>query len=246
MLKRLATCSRAVVVHNPGAATLVRQHAPQAEVVTIPHLFAPPPPVDPAEVEGFRRDLNIPPESYVFGVFGFLRESKRLLPVLQAFRQLWEADPRVVLLVAGDFVSADLERACGPLLAHPGVRRLPYLSERRFWVAACAIDACINLRVPPAGETSGIAVRMMGIGKPVLLTESPENCAFPAGTYLPVPPGVAESSVLFDYMGILALSRAIGGEIGRMASDHIGLNHSVERISGMYWNLLCTNVASSS
>ena len=39
MLKRIATVSRVVVVHNPAAAAVVRKHAPDARVVEIPHLF---------------------------------------------------------------------------------------------------------------------------------------------------------------------------------------------------------------
>ena len=77
-----------------------------------------------------------------------------------------------MLLVAGQFASTDLERAVEPLLRAPGIVRLPYLEEREFWLAASAVDACINLRDPAAGETSGIAIRLMGIGKPVLLTDA--------------------------------------------------------------------------
>ncbi|MCS7316202.1 MAG: hypothetical protein NZ554_12070, partial [Bryobacteraceae bacterium] len=36
MLRRIAEVSRAVVVHNPAAARMVREHAPQARVVEIP------------------------------------------------------------------------------------------------------------------------------------------------------------------------------------------------------------------
>jgi hypothetical protein len=104
------------------------------------------------------------------------------------------------------------------------------------------VDACINLRIPSAGETSGIAIRMMGLGKPILLTDSPENMTFPKGSFLPVPSGVAERATLLDYICILPSSRVLSGEIGRMASDHIGREHSITRVSGMYWNLLCANV----
>ena len=65
--------------------------------------------------------------------------------------------------------------------------RLPYLAESEFWLAARAVDACINLRYPAAGESSGIAVRMMGIGKPVLLTEGLESAAFPGRRLRPDP-----------------------------------------------------------
>ena len=108
------------------------------------------------------------------------------------------------------------------------------------------MDACVNLRVPAAGETSGIAIRLMGIGKPVLLTESLDNSGFPAGGFLPVPAGVAENSALFDYMGILALDRAMSREIGRVAAEHIGRVHGLGRIAEVYWELLCKNAVSLS
>jgi hypothetical protein len=108
------------------------------------------------------------------------------------------------------------------------------------------VDACINLRAPAAGETSGIAIRLMGIAKPVLLSETRESAGFPAGIFLPVPPGVAESAALFDYMVILSQDRGLSREIGRMAAEHIGREHSLARISRMYWDLLCKNAVSPS
>ena len=242
MLKRLASCSRAIIVHNPGAADLVRQHVPEARIAIIPHIYDPPPVIDPASSLEFRHALGIPPDAYLFGVFGFLRESKRLFQVLEVFANAQSANPRIALLIAGEFVSTDLLRACRELLASPQIYRAPYLSGPDFAIAASAVDACINLRIPSAGETSGIAIRMMGLGKPILLTDSPENMTFPKGSFLPVPSGVAERATLLDYICILPSSRVLSGEIGRMASDHIGREHSITRVSGMYWNLLCANV----
>jgi hypothetical protein len=246
MLRRIAERSRAIVVHNPGAAALVRQHAPGAEIVTIPHLFEAPHGVDPASALEFRLAHGIPTDSYLFGIFGFLRESKRLLQLLEVFTAVREVNPRVSLLVAGDIISSDLERACGPLLRAPGVFRVPYLPERDFWTAASAIDACVNLRVPPAGETSGIAIRMMGIGKPVILTDSAENAEFPKGTFLPIPSGVAERATLFDYICILARDPVLSLELGRTASAHIRGEHAIARVSDLYWDLLCKHAVCSS
>jgi glycosyltransferase involved in cell wall biosynthesis len=244
MLKRIASRSRAVVVHNPGAAAMVRKHWAQAKIAVIPHLFDPPPPMDAGSAIEFRRSLGIPLYSYLFGVFGYLRESKRLLQVLEVFAQLRSADSHVALLVAGDIISTDLERACRPLFSNPGVYQVPFLAEREFWKAAYAVDACINLRVPAAGETSGIAIRMMGISKPVLLTEGPENSGFPKGAFCPVAQGVAERATLFDYMGILSHNGILSSEIGRLAAGHVAREHAIGRVSELYWNVLCTNAGS--
>jgi glycosyltransferase involved in cell wall biosynthesis len=239
MLKRIAERARAVVVHNLAAARMVRQHAPDAQVVEIPHLFAPP--ALPAGWEIIRRraDLGVPPHACLFGVFGYLRESKRLWGVLRAFRRLRSLWPDAHLLVAGPFVSRDLERAAGPLLDAAGILRLPYLAEHDFWRAALAVDACINLRYPAAGETSGIAIRLMGIGKPVLLTEGEENSRYPSDACLRIAAGPAEEEALFSHVFLLATRKEYAREIGARASSYIAERHQASRIGRLYWNALC-------
>jgi len=231
MLKRIAGRSRAIVVHNAAAAALVRQHAPGARVVEIPHLFR-----GPAATAGglqFRRRHGIPGNAFLFGMFGYLRESKRVMTVLRAFARV----PKAALLIAGEFVSTDLARAASPLLAAPRVVRLPY--QRDFWSAARAVDACINLRYPGAGETSGITVRAMGLGKPVLLTAAPENGAYPELACLRVEPGHAEEHSLWAHMILLTSVAAAAGEIGRRAAEHIAARHSLESVAAQYWSTLC-------
>ena len=200
MLRRIAERSLAVVVHNPAAAQMVRRHAPRAAVIEIPHLFAPPYGLSAAGTLRRRARLGIPPGRFVFGIFGFLRESKRLMQVLRAFERLPGGS---ILLVAGDFVSSDLERAAAPLLRAPGIVRAGYAPERDFWQLASVVDACINLRYPAAGETSGITLRLMGIGKPVLLTATAENERFPETACLRIDPGPAECDMLAHYMMFL-------------------------------------------
>jgi len=239
MLKRIAERAHAVVVHNPAAARMVRQHAPGAAVVEIPHLFAPPELPPGWEVIRMRQSLGVPTHAFLFGVFGYLRESKRLFAVLRAFHRLRQTQPDSRLLIAGTFVSSDLARAAAPLLSAPGILRLPYLAERDFWRAALAVDACINLRYPAAGETSGIAIRLMGVGKPVLLTDGEENSRYPAAACLRIEPGVAEEDSLWHNMFLLTSMKECAGEIGLRASGHIVERHRAVQIAEQYWDTLC-------
>ena len=239
MLKRIAESARAVIVHNPGAARIVKAHAPNTPVVEIPHLFEPPDPRSAAEVAEYRRRLGFANGVYVFGVFGYIRETKRLIPILQTFAAIREENPHLGLLVAGAFASAELERAADLWLAEPGVTRLPFLATRDFWGAAAAVNAGINLRFPTAGETSGIGIRLMGIGKPVLLTDSEENARFPEDACLRIPIGLAERDSLRRHMLLLPSIQGVSGEIGRRAADHIRTQHSLEPIARLYWDTLC-------
>ena len=249
MLRRIAESARAVVVHNPAAARLVREHAPHSRVIELPHLALGPASDAPSEAEilRYRQRLGVAPTDFLFGVFGYLRESKRLMSVLEAFArvrsEIRREIPRAALLVAGRFVSSDLERAAGPLLSAPGVFRLPYLSEREFWLAAGAVDACINLRHPAAGETSGISIRFLGLAKPLLLTEGEETARLPEDACLRILAGPWEAESLRQHMILLTSMFGLARAIGQRGADHLHAHHAVEDISRRYWELICESCA---
>ena len=236
MLKRIATASRAIVVHNPAAAALVQKHAPQTPVVEIPHLFEPPDLPSPDETRRFRESLGIGAETLLIGTFGHQRETKRLSVLLRAFQRAGRIDAR--LLVSGDFVSGALESAVAPLLDHPRMLRTGYLPEAEMWRYAAATDLCINLRYPSAAETSGIAVRMMGIGKPVVFTASESLDRIPENACLRVPVGSDEEEMLAGYIAWLAANRSAAVEIGNRASAHTREHHAPEKVAREYWRAL--------
>lgn len=239
MLRRVCECSRAVIVHNPAAARMVREHAPAARVYEIPHLFVPPPALPAAAATRWRERHGIAPKTCLFGVLGHLRETKRLHSTLGAFERARAAGADAALLIAGGFASSDLERALAPALARPGIVRKPHAPEGEFHLMMSAVDACINLRYPSAGETSGIAIRMMGIGKPVILTADEAVSRFPEGACLRVDAGPAEGEMLAEYMSLLAASPATRAEIGRRAAEHIASRHALERVARSYSEVLC-------
>lgn len=238
MLRRVAESATAVVVHNPSAAEAVRRHAPDAAVVEIPHLFVRPDLPAAVDVFRMRERLRVEPGTYLFGVFGHLRESKRIQTILRVFRGLRNERLAIALLLAGDFVSPDLERALGPALAELGVIHVGHTAEREFWELACAVDACINLRYPGAGETSGIAMRLMGVGKPVIVTAGLETSRFPEAACLRVDTGPAESEMLETWMRWLRASPDSGREIGRRAAAHIAAHHAPEMVAQAFLAVL--------
>ena len=241
MLRRIAERSLAVVVHNPAAAAAVKEHAPAARIAEIPHLFAAPTLPEVAATLRYRQQLGVEPGVFLFGVFGYLRESKRLVAGLEAFRELHRQTPATALLVAGEFVSTDLERAVEPMLREAGVLRLPFLGDREFWLAASALDACINLRYPTAGESSGIAVRMMGIGKPVFLTEGLEIASIPEDACVRIPAGIAERDSLLHHMILLTSIPRVSGALGLRGAAHVATCHGVKQVGKQYWDLLCAS-----
>ncbi len=238
MLKRVLERSRAVIVHNPGAEAIAKEHGAKS-VHQVPHFFESLNQPDAADAALFRDRIGVPAGTVLFGIFGYLRETKRVLPSLRAFNRLHAERPGTALLLAGEVVSKDLARLLNSESKHPGTIRLPRLSARDLAIASRAVDCCVNLRYPAAGETSGIAIRMMGAGKPVILTDNAENSAIPPSACLRVSPGVAEAAELLDHMILVSEFPAIADGIGAEARRHIREHHSLAVAARKYYEVMC-------
>lgn len=234
LLKRVIAASQGVIVHNPGAAAIAREHGAE-RVAVIPHFYQPPmEPIHAVEAAEFRRQLGIEQGATVFGIFGYLRETKRVIPSLASFFRVHRAHPETALLLAGEAVSPDLARLLRSEANHPAVRRTGHLTDRQLEVAMAATDCCINLRYPAAGESSGIAIRMMGAGKPVILSDLPENAEFPDAAALRVKPGLSEAAELFAEMELMAQHPRIRRQMGEVAERHIREFHDLGVVARQY------------
>ncbi len=238
MLRRIVEAARAVIVHNPGAAAFAREHGAR-RIVTIPHFHdLQNEPIHPVETFDYRRSINVTPGTILFGMFGYLRETKRVMPCLTSFRKLNAARPDTALLIAGDAVSPDLDRLLQTEAVHPAIRRVGHLTEQDLRLATAAIDCCLNLRYPAAGETSGVAIRMMGAGKPVIVSDVPESADFPETAVLRVTPGPSESAELLAQMALIADYPDVRRQIGGRAAQHIRAHLSLETLVGLYRSAL--------
>ena len=225
MLRRIAESARLTIVHNAAAKAQVEAHAPGARVEIVPHLFEAPRDHYYREIDEYRQQvLGVERDVCLFAVLGYLRESKRLDTILTVFESLKKQGLAVRLLVQGSFAGTELERAMENRIE----LRRPYLEEAEWWMQAHAIDVGINLRWPLAGESSGIATRLMGIGKPVVMTRSRETEDIPEAAAIKVDPGLAEREQLEHYVAWLALNAEGRRAVGRHAAIHTKQFHRVE------------------
>jgi len=243
MLRRIAERSIAVIVHNPGAAAMAQAHGAE-RIFTIPHFFeSDQANIDTSETMRFRDRVGIDPGATLFGIFGFLRETKRIPACIAAFRRLHAPRPRTALLLAGDVISGDLERWLRTEAMHPAIHRTAHLSDAELRLAQAAVDCGLNLRYPAAGETSGIAIQLMGTGKPVIGMDNAENAGFPETAMFRVRPGVAESAELFDHMILATECPEVARAVGEQAREHIRKCHGLEQVAQKYWEVLCAVIS---
>ena len=96
------------------------------------------------------------------------------------------------------------------------------------------VQTCALPIYPPAGETSGIAIRLMGIGKPVILSTGLETSNFPDGTCVRVETGVGEEDMLADVLLWLSRHRRDSRAIGLRASEYIMRVHALDVVAELY------------
>ena len=238
MLRRVAERSLAVIVHNDGAAEMVRREAPGARIEVIPHLPLPSAPVDMVNIERWRAKNGVRPSQTLFGVMGYLRESKRVMPVLRVFMRLRAMRDDVWLLLAGQVGSSDLDRAIEPFLGGPGILSEAHLPEAAFQMRAAACDVGVNLRYPGGGESSGMTARWLGIGRPVIVSDTPENAALPAAGCPRVATGASEEDSLAAVMIWLADSAVRRRECGRAGRQWAEREMQLPAIAEHYWRVL--------
>lgn len=224
MLRRIVERSLAVVVHNAEAARRVGEKAR-----IIPHYFKPPALPEGYAVERWRAEQGLRPATTMFAMFGYLRESKRVMPVLRTFSKLRSQRSDVALLLAGEIGSTDLARAVEPWTGQ--VIRHAFMTVPEFWLLASASDVIVNLRYPSSGETSGIALRMMGIGKPVITSDE---------TGIASLSGLGEEEGLLATMMLLADRPAQTREAGIAMRSRVMKENSLPAIGEQYWRVIAS------
>jgi glycosyltransferase involved in cell wall biosynthesis len=243
LLRRVAEASRAVIVHNAKAARLAREALHKSTrkipVIEIPHYVDTPEFPPPDEIVAKRAELGIPADTTVIACFGYMRPPKRLHSLFEAFSRI---DAPCRLLVVGEFVSPGYEASLSELFKDPRVIRLPYVPEEEFRLLAALTDICVNLRYPSVGETSGMAMKLMALGKPVLVTGGEEYARVPELAVVRIDSGEAEVEMLAHYLYALARDGEMRALIGGNAAAYVREHHSLERVAAAYLEVI-RNVA---
>jgi glycosyltransferase involved in cell wall biosynthesis len=183
---RLIDASLGVVVHSEAAAAIVRQVRPEAPVTVIPHLVAPPPRLSRARA---RQALGLPAEPLLIGVFGLVTPAKQLDAVVLALNDLADQLPDWRLVVVGEdggALAAALEQATA--VVRPRILMLGRLPWPDFRRALAAVDLVVALRWPTLGETSGVALRALAAGTPLIASATGAFRELPVDAVTLIPP----------------------------------------------------------
>ena len=227
---RILDSATGVIVHSQAVEDALRDRGFGGPIYRIP---MPAWPELQVEVDEVLRDRSGP----VFGAFGHLNSAKRVPQLVRAFERALEREPTARLLLVGSpsealDVEAPIERM---LAAHPGsVIRIPYVAEQRLWNLIAGCDVCICLRYPTMGETSGIAIRALSAGRPLIVSDVGWFAELPSSVAVRVAPDDDEIEELAAAMVALARDPA---RREAMSAAALGLARgelSLERVVELY------------
>lgn len=237
LFERAVDRALGLIVHSEATRRRVLASRPEARVEVVPHhlsLAELPHELDPASA---RRALGVPEGAFTVASFGFMTPEKRLGVALRAFARLRATRPEAVFLVAGEIAPGlDLSREL--LEAGDGVRLLGRVELPRFLAAMQACDVAVNLRHPTGGETSGTVIRLLGLGKPVVVSRQGSFDELPDGCCVKVEVDEAEEELLAAVLERLAADSGLRQAMGENARRHLAAHHTLEGSAAAYAGVL--------
>ncbi|HNT74060.1 MAG TPA: glycosyltransferase [Anaerolineae bacterium] len=237
MDKTLLRASRAVVYHSYYALRDAQQRLPNVSAFYIP-LFSATPPDTFSAAECKRRvceRLCLPLETILVGTFGVMARKKRVDELIHAVSLLRRFYPQLALLIVGDVSSYNPVREA---------QRTGYSTERIFITGEVtmadfmtylqAVDIGAVLRYPTLEETSAIISRLMGLGKPLIISDIPQFRELPDECCWKVPVNNSEVEVLALYLAELIENSELRAAMGYNALLYARTYMSPEYVTNLY------------
>lgn len=167
----------------------------------------------------------------VIACLGHLNFAKRIPELLEAFERLRDRFPAALLVLAGSAApglrldEADLGN---------GVIRLDYQNEAALWQLLADCDISVSLRWPTMGETSGMAIRALSLGKPLVVSDAAWFSELPDSVAVKVPVDEFEVATLAASLERLAEDDGLRERMGAAAAEYARSEHDLGRVADLY------------
>jgi glycosyltransferase involved in cell wall biosynthesis len=204
-----------------------------------PHHYSPPPPLPASTPREARRILGLDESEFLVASFGLVSPAKRVDRALRGFRLLLRDWPNARFLVVGEvqksYPLAELAEArdLGDRLVVTGREPMD-----RFYLYMLAADVVVNLRFPSTGELSGTLIRTLGMGKPVLVSNTGPFVEFPEETVARIDLGPPEVPEIARVLLWLARNPRLREAMGRFAREHVEAHYKLEDEAAAYAGFL--------
>jgi len=237
LFESIVDASQGVIVHNRTARDRILASRPDAAVEVVPHLLLHDSSVDPlppAERAALKEQLGMPESAFVVASFGLMSEAKRLEVALAAFAGLRQQVPDARLYLVGDAspfpgLNGLLQGELGRGVVVTGRQDL-----ESFVAYMQVVDVAVNLRYPSGGETSGTALRLLGLGQTVVVSTVGWLAEIPDDAVVKVPVDDREEQTLLAALSTLAEEPELARRLGANARRWALSRHAPDLVADLY------------
>lgn len=234
--ERAMRASLAVIVHSEFGVRLVQHCAPGVPVVRVPMGI---PYVEEPDRAAARAALGLPQDSFVVASLGEASPHKRIEEALEGFADVARNHSKALYVIVGNVAPGmDFLGLAERLGIRDQVLVTGHVSREAFQNYLAAMDVCMNLRYPTAGETSATALRAMALGKPVLVSDIGANQEFPDAVCGKLPVFDGEQEAIAAALRRLVEEPDWREQMGRAAREFVLTEHTLEAAAAGYMGIV--------
>ncbi|MCG2795338.1 MAG: glycosyltransferase family 4 protein, partial [Actinomycetia bacterium] len=235
MVDRLIDSSLGIIVHSEFARRKVLEVNARAKVRRIPMHYPPPPTDRMRSPELVREILGFSRDDFIVGCHGYMTASKRIDVLLKALASLNGHGQKIKLLLVGKMLpGCQALHLIEDLGLDENVLVTGFVDTRTFREYLNVPDAFVALRHPSAGETSASVMKMMGVGRPVVVSDHYAFSEMPDDCCLKITTGAEEEDELTEALLRLIKDPAERMSLGEAARKHVLVNHDIQNTARKY------------
>lgn len=235
--KHLVDIADAVIVHSDYAKQFLYGIGYTKPITTI-YLHADEIVSDYVEMKQKAKDkLGFLQTAYIMGAFGFATGNKRIQQILLALNQYKiQTSHSFKFCIVGEVRGLDLKDMIQKLNLQDNVIITGFVDLETFKLYMEACDFCFNLRYPTQGESSASLHRMLGMGKPVFVTDIGSFQEYPDDSVIKIKPDENEIENIVKNLVILSKDSNIANSYSRCAIRFCMQNCDIRVNAQKYYN----------
>jgi glycosyltransferase involved in cell wall biosynthesis len=223
--KILIDASLMTAVHSPYVKELIKRENPSARVAIVTMGV---PEIKPGKSRAgeLRKKHQLHPDDIILASFGAITPEKRIIPIMKVLQKLVAQHENIKYLLVGNrSEDLDIDQLVRDLKLEDKVIITGFVEREDFFNYLALADVCINMRYPTVRETSATLLRIMAMGKSVVISNLLHLGDIPQDIAIKIP--------LIDEEEILLkeLRQLIKNENRREKLSHVGLHFIREKHS---------------
>ena len=236
LIKKLVDSSECVMVHSDFAKKIVLTESKdhlikkiKMPITITPGLFN----------NQLKKQLGISENSLIIASFGHVGFYKRIDVVLRSFSIFLKSFPNSVFLIVGGYQTKEYEKEIYNLIQELGIVdkiiETGYVENLFSYIEIS--DIIMQLRYPTAGETSIITLQIMGLGKPLLVSNVGSFSELQDNSVIKINVDSNEESTITQALVKLS-DKNFRKKLSLNAKKYVSTEHNPKKIAYEFYNFV--------